>query len=361
MKTTIQISIDDKRSLLRQFPDIKLSYEKYVHKKVVHSEMISAIPQGPKHFAWFTTFRDQYTCLLLEPDVQCKHSNGFIQIKDVYPATTCFGSSLSLGTILYGTTFLHLGNPFFCIEDIFYIKGNDLRREQWQVKLTHIQRLLEKDLPQTSYNNQFLVFGLPSIASSDEDMERKRQRVSYPLSDIQYRNGRDVYLLPYEKYNLPIAPSLSIAPSLPIASTLHDVSSMATKPSYTKGTNATILLLKPDIQNDVYHVFAANDCYLGVAAIPDYKTSVMLNKLFRNIKENQDLDKLEESDDEEEFENPNMDKFVRLDMAYSFECRYHKRHHKWFPVKVADPKSIVSSQRDAQNFVHYLLHQKAKM
>ena len=34
--------------------------------------------------------------------------------------------------------------------------------------------------------------------------------------------------------------------------------------------------------------------------IPDYKTSVFMNDLFRTIKENKNLDLLEESDDEED-------------------------------------------------------------
>ena len=38
-----------------------------------------------------------------------------------------------------------------------------------------------------------------------------------------------------------------------------------------------------------------------------------MNSLFRNIKENRNLDLLEESDDEEEFENTSLDKFVDLD------------------------------------------------
>ena len=37
-----------------------------------------------------------------------------------------------------------------------------------------------------------------------------------------------------------------------------------------------------------------------------------MNSLFRNIKENGNLDLLEESDDEEEFENIALDKFVYL-------------------------------------------------
>ena len=40
--------------------------------------------------------------------------------------------------------------------------------------------------------------------------------------------------------------------------------------------------------------------YFDIAYIPDYKTSVFMNSLFRNIKENINLDYLEESDDEEE-------------------------------------------------------------
>ena len=40
--------------------------------------------------------------------------------------------------------------------------------------------------------------------------------------------------------------------------------------------------------------------YVDVALIPDFNTSVMMNKLFRNIKENSNLDALEESDDEAE-------------------------------------------------------------
>ena len=37
-----------------------------------------------------------------------------------------------------------------------------------------------------------------------------------------------------------------------------------------------------------------------------------MNNIFRNIKENDDLDKLEESDDEEEFEDISIDKYVFL-------------------------------------------------
>ena len=59
-----------------------------------------------------------------------------------------------------------------------------------------------------------------------------------------------------------------------------------------------------------------------------------MNKLFRNIKENNNLDALEESDDDEEFENNNIDKFVYLDKKYDMQCKYHYKYKKWIPVNI---------------------------
>ena len=59
-----------------------------------------------------------------------------------------------------------------------------------------------------------------------------------------------------------------------------------------------------------------------------------MNSIFRNIKENRNLDAIEESDDEEEFENPNIDKFVDLEKTLLMECVYSKRFKRWEPIKV---------------------------
>jgi hypothetical protein len=75
---------------------------------------------------------------------------------------------------------------------------------------------------------------------------------------------------------------------------------------------------------------------VGLAGIPDYKTSIMMNKLFRIIKENNDLDALEESDDEEEFENSNIDKFVYLDKSHKIICNFNNKFKKWVPIKISE-------------------------
>jgi len=65
----------------------------------------------------------------------------------------------------------------------------------------------------------------------------------------------------------------------------------------------------------------------------------MMNKLFRNIKENINLDSLEESDDEEEFENEKEDRFVFLDKKYNMVCNYNHKFKKWYPIKIVDSEN----------------------
>jgi hypothetical protein len=100
-----------------------------------------------------------------------------------------------------------------------------------------------------------------------------------------------------------------------------------------------IFYVKPDIQNDIYYLYKINTVNCSIisdetAHIPDYKTSVMMNKLFRNIKENINLDSLEESDDEEEFENIQIDKFVDLNKIFKMRCIFNHKFRKWVPVNV---------------------------
>ena len=57
-----------------------------------------------------------------------------------------------------------------------------------------------------------------------------------------------------------------------------------------------------------------------------------MNDYFRVIKENQDLDKLEISDSEDEFENEDTTKFVYLDKCIKFKCIYNSNFKKWIPL-----------------------------
>ena len=59
-----------------------------------------------------------------------------------------------------------------------------------------------------------------------------------------------------------------------------------------------------------------------------------MNNLFRNIRENANIDNIEESDDEDDFEDMREDKFVDLDKRLIIECVFHSKFRKWVPVNV---------------------------
>ena len=69
----------------------------------------------------------------------------------------------------------------------------------------------------------------------------------------------------------------------------------------------------------------------------------MMNKLFRKIKENDRLDALEESDDEEEFENENEDRFVYLNKTYNMVCLYNHKFKKWYPIKISHTNMVITN------------------
>jgi hypothetical protein len=323
---------EDKGCLLNNFPNIKLSYETPIHKKVYNSDYILAIPDGTSCFIWFTTFKNKHTCFMLELDD--KNNKNF---KDIKIIDVCCSESLYYGTIFYGTAFHHLNHLFFSIEDIFGNKGRNITRLNFDVKLNHICNILKDNIQQqpSIITSNHIIFGLPVICKTNEEFNQTRHTIKYKLASIQYMslNKPGSYLsLLLNEYtcndNLIERPKPII--SKPIISKPIISKPIISKPIISKQTK--IFEIKPDVVNDIYHVYTQSREYVGVACIPDYTTSVMMNKLFRNIKENNDLDALEESDDEEEFENPNADKFVYLNKSYKMVCHFNHKFKKWVPV-----------------------------
>ena len=69
-----------------------------------------------------------------------------------------------------------------------------------------------------------------------------------------------------------------------------------------------------------------------------------MNKLFRNIKENNNLDLLEESDSDEEFENIELDKYVNLNKSVTMRCIFNSKFKKWYPVEVSKESIITKKE-----------------
>jgi hypothetical protein len=184
---------NDKNEILREFPNIKLSYENIAYKKVYNFDYIVAIPEGKKCFAWFTSINNKMVCLIMELTTNK-------QISDIKITNACFSDELAYGTILYGTVFYNPNNRFFSIEDIFSYKGDDVERICWGEKLTKINNMLKKDLKQVSYNNSFIVFGLPPMYKSNEELKMKLKNINYPIETVQFKLFNKVNNFLYMKY-----------------------------------------------------------------------------------------------------------------------------------------------------------------
>ena len=337
------LTIEDQKHLLSEFPDLKLSYENITHKKVYNSELVLAIPEGAKCFGWFTYFKESPVCLLFELGADKKPC---LNIKPVY---CCFKTDLAYGTIVYGTMIYHLNNPFFAIEDIFHYKGADVSRKNWGDKMGLFHSLLSNDLSQVSYNRSFVVFGLPPFAKTfNEVIGQIKANRAYRIASIQYRllgRSNNYLVFTFSKSTFEKSGEKSEATrseatrseatrSESVQSTFRKGGYLAPPLHKVERVKETTFTVKPDLQNDIYHLYEEGDKYHAVALIPDYKTSVMMNKLFRNIKENTNLDALEESDDEDEFEDERDDRFVFLDKSYKMVCAYNHKFKKWTPVRL---------------------------
>lgn len=331
------LSQRDKESILSDFPNVKLSYENITHNKVYNSDIILAVPEGRKSFAWFTSYNDKNVCLIMEL-AENK------QISNIKIVNSCFSSELAYGTIFYGTTFYHSHNKFFTIENIFYYKGNDVSQYNWGNKFALFKTILSRDIKQISLNNSFMVFGLPLLSNNIDDFTNKVKELKYRISSIQFllfKRNNNFLFMSYSKF-------IEHKP-LNYSTKRNDNTERPIAKNYVKNDSKReiIFKVKPDIQNDIYYLYGLNNDnkeeYYDIALIPDFTTSVMMNTLFRKIKENANLDALEESDDEEEFENEKDDRFVYLDKTYNIVCLYNYKFKKWVPIKIADSNTKITT------------------
>jgi hypothetical protein len=352
-KESQELSFDEQNEILRNFPStVKFSYEKSTHKKVL-SDLYVIIPKGKKYFVWFTYRNRKNICIFLEIGYQNK-------IMNIFYRHVSFDDVLSYGTIFYGTLFRTkpetidkkniCENEIFSVEDIFYYKGDDISEYNYQDKLTIIKNIFDTKL---RYNMAFcsngIIFGLPIMTTDFTEAYDKAMQLPYSVYSIQYKyleDKKSSYSIT-EFYHLG-ANSANSMNSANSVNSVNSVNKYNEKPSVyiepvkqrtTSNEIYKVFFIKPDLQNDIYYLYHNTTTNFDIiskelAHIPDYKTSVLMNKLFRNIKENINLDSLEESDEEDEFENIQIDKFVDLNKIIQMRCIFNYKFKKWVPISV---------------------------
>ena len=288
--------------LLSRFPLFELCYENVKHSKIpkLYNNLYIAIPFGKKFFVWFTYYEDKNICLLLEID---KYKQEY-SIKQVYPVSASFDSTLSLGTILYGTIIIENGIKIFVADNIYYYKGKNVSQYDFSKKITMLSLFFKNDIEQSIYHKSQLLFMLPFISDTLTNYTNNLDKVNYRIYTTQTRS--------MVKYGAIINYS---------DRSIYDC-------------KERIMLVKASIQPDIYRLYNKDNSCVGNACINSYKTSVFMNSLFRTIKENNNLDNLELSDTEDEFENIDEDKYVDLDKKIYMKCKYNSRFNAWEPISI---------------------------
>lgn len=338
----MELCYSDKQSLLRRFPDFELSYATVTHKKVPDNYNLGiAISTGKKYFAWFTFRKDKNVCYLMELNKDKK-------ITRVTEAAGVFDAQLSLGTVIYGTVCENTTSTtklVFSVEDVYYYKGNSLKCS-FSLKIGILKTIFSQCIgrigdvlpPSEHIQVAFILPCMWSLLHTDDKLDilplHIQSCIGYTTHHIQYRDIHNIS--PY----LDVFPSTkqiagAIIPA-EIKRTMPDrpVFMNFSKPQYTY---STIFQVCADIQFDIYHLYAfgknKTPVYYNVAYIPNIKTSYMMNSLFRNIRENKNLDYIEESEDEDEFEDMREDKYVDLNKIINIECVFHHKFKKWVPLR----------------------------
>ena len=360
---------EHKNNLLQRLPRFKLSYEN-IHKKV-YEDLFYLIPYGPKYLVWFTYLEDKKVCVFIELN---RGSKNFV--KNIFISPQKFEKKMVLGTMFYGTVVKVGRKSFFTIENIHHYKGKSTEHLSEMDKLKTIHHILEHELVQhRNPTNQNICIGLPIITNTIEQAIEYADKSVYNIFSIQYRNlknttskycstlFKNIHDTPVSNYdtnevvyhpqndnNKQQHPQNDNDKQQHPQNTTHrKLNDIVKAPNnHMKMTNK-IFAVKADVQNDIYNLHCLDRDELvmyDIANIPTYSTSVMMNSIFRNIKENINLDALEESDDEDEFENINDDKFVKLDKCVYMECSFNKKHKQYVPIKVVSNTSIVSSKNE---------------
>lgn len=358
-----KLTEETKHMLINNFNNFKKnsepSYENFIHKKVYDYDIILTIPKGKKCFLWFTVYKNQNVCLVYELSDNYEKNK---KIENVSFLTLSFGETLSYGTIFYGTIFYKYkdSKKYISLEDIFYYKCINCIFFNFDKKLEIFKLFFENDILQYNFNNNGAIIGLPLMSSNLKEIFEtvKTKKLNYEIKHICYRFYgcpkkclfSDFFLENSQHKRCNSINNIN-------AKTKHkysdNINNNINNNNYFNGNKTkinnnpkikikdTVFIVKPDIKTDIYNLFyfdnkEEKEIFYDIAYIPDYETSVMMNNLFRNIKENNNLDLLEESDDEEEFENTNVDKYVYLNKKYKMLCYYHLKFKKYVPKHIVD-------------------------
>jgi hypothetical protein len=346
------LTYDEKVLLLKRLPSFELSYENILHKKVC-GDVFMLIPTGKKAILWITYWKGQNICILMP-----LNQSGHISIKESEVYQLCFSNEIAYGTLIYGTVFSVNNMKHFTFENILYYKGNNIENYSFNQQMNVFSDIFKnKEISQTIYTKKFIVVGMPVMCNNYDEALKIKSTLPYSVYGFNvYSVNVYVGLLVIKNELFQKEVCKNEVCKKEVGKNDLFQKEVGKNELFQKevcqkevGKREVFFKVKATVDADIYHLYCANtETMYGVAMIQSYKTSVMMNSLFRNIKENSNLDLLEESESEEEFENIDHCKFVDINKTLIMKCIYMPKFRKWQPIYVTNANVKIITYKDAQ-------------
>ena len=273
-------------------------------------------PIGKKCYLWFTYIDKQFLSLIK-----------FVNDNDFYLVNLDFDNTLSYNNVLLYGYYLKIDEKyFFTIDSIINYNHYNY--------ILHTKNFNLKSV----FQIYSIIFKLINYNSKSTSNNNNRLNIFIPYITDNYNNiFNNIYNLAYIPYGVSLW------------------SKDKNMGVYTFNNNSNIFegifQIKALPNHDTYALYCINNNKLefhGNCLIVNYKLSIYMNSIFRNIIENTNLDLLEESDSEDIFENIDENKFVDLEKSYIFKCHYNKRFKKWVPKNIIENGKITDIIRKKQ-------------
>lgn len=221
------------------------------------------------------------------------------------------------GTLLYGTFVNYKNINSFIVEDILQYFNEPVYEISFDIKLILIYEILNNYLENSiSLSQTIHIYLSPIIELKDKKNNVINQKLELEKKIMKFKNE-----IPTEIFG-------------------YYFISKKTNLRYFKierrNQNEKLYIkefwVKAEKEPDTYLLFNDKDCkYVeDFAYIDTFKLSKKMNSLFRIMIENENLDNLEESDDEMEFENINERKYLKENLI-KIPCVWHSKLQKWKP------------------------------
>lgn len=356
------------RELLRKFPTFaKPSYEAVIHNKVPQEyDLGVAIPYGKRAFLWFTFIEDKHICCIVEIGRNQQLQDNIHILEWKYPNTYALGTLLS-GYLVDGED-EYTNRKYFIVDELFMYEGICFGNPfPMSLKNKHNVYTRFFNEIKDKINGNYSIHCIVMWKRNDKNELPLvwKENIGYLVKNIQYRcTGK---IMPFG--NIPVSKNpWSAGHGGP---NIQDEEQYYSKKSiWNQVTNNRVQVplwninyhsplfkrrllfwVRADHSFDVYYLYVQKNIVYQHAYIPDYKTSVMMNKLFRYIPENENLDRVEESEDEDDFENIREDKYVDLQKCILMECIYNRKFKRWIPIS-AKPNHLGMNVPYIEDFLY---------